>query len=69
MKEIAYPSQKELDNDRQYFLKKMGWSEAKLQDYLKRPEIRHDAYPSEAALWERLLGLYRRFNLKVGRLS
>lgn len=69
MRQIAYPSQKDLDSDRTYFLKKMGWSEEKLVDYLARPEVRHDAYPSEAALWERLLGLYRKLNLRVGRLA
>jgi N-acetyl sugar amidotransferase len=67
MRQIAYPTQKDLDSDRTYFLKKMGWSEAKLEEYLDRPEVPHDAYPSEAALWERLLGLYRKLNLKVGR--
>ena len=66
--QIAYPSQKDLDSDRNYFLKKMGWSEQKLEDYLSRPEVPHDAYPSEAALWERLLALYRRLNLRVGRV-
>ena len=69
MRQIAYPSQKDLDSDRTYFLKKMGWSEEKLVDYLARPEVRHDAYPSEAALWERLLGLYRKLDLRVGRLA
>jgi hypothetical protein len=69
MDEIAYPSQRDLDADKQYFLKKMGWSEAKFEEYLSRPEVPHDAYPSEAALWERLLGLYRKFNLRVGRLK
>ena len=67
--EIAYPSDKDLDSDRTYFLKKMGWSRAKLDDYLARPEIPHDAYPSEAALWDRLLGLYRKLNLRVGRVG
>lgn len=68
MDEIAYPSQRDLDADKQYFLKKMGWSEEKFEAYLARPEVPHDAYPSEAALWERLLALYRKFNLRVGRL-
>ena len=68
MGEIAYPSQRDLDADKQYFLKKMGWSEEKLEAYLARPEIRHDAYPSEAALWEKLLGWYRKLGLKVGRV-
>lgn len=67
MGEIAYPSQKDLDGDRTYFLKKMGWTRQKLDDYLARPEVRHDAYPSEAALWARLLGLYRRLNFRIGR--
>jgi N-acetyl sugar amidotransferase len=67
--EIAYPSQRDLDADKAYFLKKMGWTEAKLEDYLSRPEVRHDAYPSEAALWDRLLGYYRRFGLTLGRLK
>lgn len=69
MGQIAYPSQHDLDADKQYFLKKMGWSEEKFEVYLARPEVRHDAYPSEAALWEMLLGLYRKLNLRVGRLS
>lgn len=68
MGEIPYPSQRDLDADKQYFLKKMGWSEEKLEAYLARPEIRHDAYPSEAALWEKLLGWYRKLGLKVGRV-
>lgn len=69
MHEIAYPSQKDLDSDRQYFLKKMGWTQEKLDDYLSRPEVRHDAYPSEAALFQRMLDLYRKFNLRVGRVK
>ncbi|WP_288413688.1 N-acetyl sugar amidotransferase [uncultured Sphingomonas sp.] len=69
MHEIAYPSQKDLDSDRQYFLKKMGWTQQKLDDYLARPEIPHDAYPSEAALFQKMLDLYRRLNLRVGRVK
>lgn len=68
MGEIAYPSQRDLDADKQYFLKKMGWTEEKLEAYLERPEIRHDAYPSEAAFFDRLLGLYRKLGLKIGRV-
>ena len=68
MGEIAYPSQRDLDADKQYFLKKMGWDEAKLEDYLDRPEVPHDAYPSEWAFFEKLLGLYRKFGLQIGRV-
>jgi len=66
---IAYPSEKEMESDRLYFIKKMGWSEAKFEDYMRRPEMPHDDYPSEAALHQRLLQLYRSLDLKVGRLT
>ena len=66
---IAYPSAKEMEADRLYFLKKMGWSEQKFEDYMRRPEKRHDEYPSEAAFYNKLLALYRRFNLGIGRIS
>jgi N-acetyl sugar amidotransferase len=66
---IAYPSEKEMEADRLYFIKKMGWSEEKFEDYMRRPEKPHDAYPSEAAFYQKLLALYRRLNLKVGRMA
>ncbi len=44
---IPYPSQQDLDNDISYFLKKMGWSRIDLTNYIDRPEVMHDAYPSE----------------------
>lgn len=65
---IAYPSEKEMEADRLYFIKKMGWSEEKFQDYLSRPGRPHSDYPSEAALYARLLALYRRLNFRVGRV-
>jgi N-acetyl sugar amidotransferase len=66
---IAYPNPKDLEADKQYFIKKMGWTEAKLDEYIRRPEKPHDAYPSEAALFQRLLRLYKRLNLNVGRVA
>ncbi|AQR75541.1 hypothetical protein BXU08_19440 [Sphingomonas sp. LM7] len=65
---IAYPSEKDMEADRLYFIKKMGWSEEKFADYIARPERPHTDYPSEAAFFQKLLALYRRMNLKVGRL-
>ena len=35
----AYPSEEMLENDKSYFLKKMGWSTDNLDEYIKRPEI------------------------------
>lgn len=66
---IAYPSAREMEKDRRYFIKKMGWNEAKFEAYMQRPEKRHDAYPSEAAMYEKLLALYRKLNLGSGRLT
>lgn len=65
---IAYPSEKDMEADRLYFMKKMGWSEEKFKDYMTRPERPHTDYPSEEALYQKLLGYYRKLNLKFGRL-
>nr|WP_255700533.1 N-acetyl sugar amidotransferase [Dethiosulfovibrio faecalis] len=49
---IAYPSERELEEDIAYFLKKMGWSRDELDSYLARPEKPHSAYPSEKAFYK-----------------
>lgn len=49
---IPYPSEAQLSQDRQYFLKKMGWTQAQLEAYISRPPIAHDVYPSEDKLWD-----------------
>lgn len=64
---IAYPTQKELDADIQYFMKKMQWSKEKFDAYMSRPEKPHTDYPSEAWMWHGLHRLYRRMNLTVGK--
>lgn len=56
-----YPNPDDLQVDIEYFLKKMGWTESQLQDYLRRPERPHDAFKSEAALYARLLELQKRY--------
>jgi len=66
---LAYPSERDLELDKQYFIKKMGWSSEKLRDYIARPEKAHDAYPSEAAMFRRLIAIYRRLNLKLGGVT
>jgi len=50
LKTSPYPSDRDLELDKEYFLKKMGWSESNLIDYLNRPEVNHDRYGSEVAL-------------------
>lgn len=49
-----YPSPQALDNDINYFLKKMRWSRAELDGYLQRQRRAHSEYPSEWPLWKRL---------------
>jgi N-acetyl sugar amidotransferase len=51
---IPYPSQEDLDSDIRYFLKKMGWNDSDLAAYIARPEVKHNAYPSEQKLFRML---------------
>ena len=55
----AYPSEEMLENDKSYFLKKMGWSTDNLDEYIKRPEIPHDFYKSEIKIYNILLKVYK----------
>ena len=56
----AYPSMMEMERDKDYFLKKMQWSESQLEEYLTRPPISHLSYPSDKKLYDFLLKIYRR---------
>lgn len=51
---IPYPSHADLQNDIVYFLKKMMWSKSQLDEYIGRPGIPHDFYPSEVKRLRRL---------------
>ncbi len=57
----AYLSDEELQNDKEYFLKKMSWSEEKLQNYLNRPARSHLSYPSEKKFYDIALKFYNFF--------
>jgi len=57
---IPYASAQALAEDKQYFMKKMGWSEAQLREYLARPGKPHSAYASEKPLWDWLFANTRR---------
>jgi hypothetical protein len=56
-----YPDPDDLQIDIEYFLKKMNWSEQNLADYLARAERPHDAFASEARLYNTLLRLQQRY--------
>jgi hypothetical protein len=55
LKVIAYSSITDLECDKDYFLKKMGWTHEDLEDYLVRPKKAHSDYPSEKSMYDWLL--------------
>jgi N-acetyl sugar amidotransferase len=57
---LPYPSESALEADKQYFIKKMGWSRDDLAAYIGRPGRSHLEYRSERPVWDRLTSLYRR---------
>jgi len=67
LRQSPYPDPDGQEADIDYFLKKMGWTQADLEGYLRRPERAHDSYPSEVRLYARLQGLQQRLRaLKSG---
>lgn len=57
LEQIPYPSNEELEDDKQYFLKKMNWTKEKLAEYLVRPAIPHQLYGTEKDLFNRLAAI------------
>lgn len=49
---IPYSSASVLEEDKLYFIKKMRWTAAQLEEYIARAAVPHTAYPSERQLWE-----------------
>lgn len=49
--DIPYGSERDFEDDKNYFLKKMKWNEEQLTAYFNRPEIPHDFYPTEKPVW------------------
>ena len=58
--EYAYSSNEQLELDKEYFLKKMGWTEFKFNSYLSQPQVNHDFYSSEKKLYKFLLKIYKK---------
>lgn len=61
----CYETEEEEKKDKKYFLKKMGWSEEKLKNYIEEKEVAHDFYKSEKKTWTFLKKIYQKFNLKL----
>lgn len=56
---IPYPTAEDLEKDKIYFLKKMGWYEKQLEEYIARPPKAHDLYQTEKPLWDLCSGIYK----------
>jgi len=64
--EIAYPTLRALQMDKDYFLKKMNWTGNQLDTYLERPPRAHDEWGTDLTrkwVWP-LLSTANRWNLK-----
>lgn len=65
LNEIPYNSQNELEEDKEYFLKKMGWNIKEFEMYLSEKEIEHSAYGTEKPIWDFCLNVYQRYFKKT----
>ncbi|MDP3517057.1 MAG: N-acetyl sugar amidotransferase [Pseudohongiella sp.] len=59
LREIPYPSFADLQADKQYFLKKMNWTNELLENYLSRPRVDHSVYGSELGFWNASSKFYK----------
>jgi hypothetical protein len=53
-----YPTQEMLEQDLEYFLKRMNWSESDLSDYLDRPSRPHSYFKSDETMLRLLKFVY-----------
>jgi N-acetyl sugar amidotransferase len=62
LRELALPLYEpgQLEQDRAYVCKKLGFTEQEFADYLRSPAVSHYAYPSYARLAERLVAIHKR---------
>lgn len=65
LKRIPYASVDALEEDKLYFLKKMGWTQSDLESYLARPEKSHKEFPTEVHFAE----LLKNINSRISRTS
>ena len=64
LQQPCYLNEEDEKKDKKFFLKKMEWSEEKLENYIKQEEISHDKYGSEKKFWTLLRDIYQKYNLK-----
>ena len=66
LEHIPYASQRELEDDIEYFLKKMEWNRERLCKYIETPEIPHWKYGTEKRIYYLLQSIRNRLGLKIG---
>jgi N-acetyl sugar amidotransferase len=66
---IPYPDAQSLENDKKYFLKKLGWTQERLDKYIATPSVSHASYSSEKWLWDFCTNIYKRVYLFVSRFT
>ena len=64
LKNIPYPSIEDLEEDKAYFLKKMKWEEATLDEYISRPPKSHYSYPTDKHLYDMLYQFAEKIGIK-----
>jgi hypothetical protein len=66
LKQLPYSSERDLEIDRKFFLKKMMWRESDLEEYLARPARKHEAFSTDPII--RFVFPVLRNLLRFGRL-
>ena len=61
LNQSPYSSEEELRSDKEYFLKKMGWSSEQLIDYINRQPGNHNHFNSDLPLWKLMVKYYKKW--------
>lgn len=64
LKKIPYNTQVDMEEDKQYFIKKMGWNQLQFDEYISRKEVPHEFYGSEVGLWNFMSRIYYKLFMK-----
>ena len=51
LSEKPYASDKELSDDYEYVIKKLGYTKSEFQEYIKRPRVCHSKFPNSDGFW------------------
>lgn len=59
LKSDPYPDPKQMEQDKTFVLKKLGFTEKGFEEYIAAPEISHAVYGTEEALQNNIATVYR----------